>query len=54
MKVLVLNGSPRRNGLVSQMLEHIAGNLPETCDVERIFVHDLTVRPCTGDRKSVV
>ena len=41
MKVLVLNGSPRRNGLVSQMLEHIAGNLPETCDVERIFVHDL-------------
>ena len=48
MKVLVLNGSPRRNGLVSQMLEHIAGNLPETCDVERIFVHDLTVRPCTG------
>lgn len=48
MKVLVLNGSPRRNGLVSQMLEHIAGSLPETCDVERIFVHDLTVRPCTG------
>lgn len=48
MKVLVLNGSPRHNGLVSQMLEHIAGSLPETCDVERIFVHDLTVRPCTG------
>ena len=48
MKVLVLNGSPRRYGVVSQMREHIAGSLTETCDGERIFVHDLTVRPCTG------
>lgn len=48
MKVVVLNGSPRREGLVSQMLEHVAGNLPASCDVVRIFVHDLRVKPCTG------
>ena len=48
MKVLVINGSPRRKGLVSQMLNHIADNLPESCDVERIFVHDLKLKPCTG------
>lgn len=48
MKVVVLNGSPRRKGLVSQMLGHIVAGLPEGCDVEEVFVHDLTIRPCTG------
>lgn len=48
MKVLVINGSPRRSGRVSQMLDLIARNLPATCEVERIFVHDLVVKPCTG------
>lgn len=48
MKVVVLNGSPRQNGLVSQMLEYIAGNLPEECEVEMFFVRELEVKPCTG------
>ncbi len=48
MKVLVLNGSPRRNGLVSQMLGHIAENLPQGCETEYCFVHDLQFRACTG------
>lgn len=48
MKVVVLNASPRREGLVSQMLGHIAGNLPEHCEVEELFVHGLHVKPCTG------
>lgn len=47
-KVLVLNGSPRRNGLVSQMLGIIVDNLPESCEVENLFVRDLKIRPCTG------
>lgn len=48
MEVVVLNGSPRRGGAVSQMLGHVAANLPEECRVEEIFVHDLRVRPCSG------
>lgn len=48
MEVVVLNGSPRRGGAVSQMLRHVAANLPEECRVEEIFVHDLRVRPCSG------
>lgn len=48
MEVVVLNGSPRRGGAVSQMLGHVAANLPEECRVEEIFVHDLRVTPCSG------
>ena len=48
MKVVVLNGSPRRGGVVSQLLGHVAANLPEGCRVEEIFVHDLRVKPCSG------
>lgn len=48
MKVVVLNGSPRRNGLVSRMLRHISDALPEGCRREEFFVHDLKIRPCTG------
>ena len=48
MKSVVLNGSPRRGGVVSQMLGHVAKNLPDGCRVEELFVHDLHVRPCTG------
>ena len=40
MKVVVINGSPRRDGLVSQMLGHVAGALPEGCEVEMLFVRD--------------
>lgn len=48
MEVVVLNGSPRRGGAVSQMLGHVAASLPEECRVEEIFVHDLRVTPCSG------
>ena len=41
MKVVVINGSPRRDGLVSQMLGHVAGALPEGCEVETLFVRDM-------------
>lgn len=46
--VLVLNGSPRRDGLVSRMLGHIVENLSEDCAVEYYFVHDLKFGACTG------
>lgn len=51
MKVVVLNGSPRRSGLVSRMLDEVVAGMPEGVEVERFFVHDLTVRPCCGCMK---
>lgn len=48
MKVLVLNGSPRRGGAVSQMLDRIVENLGEACEVEYVFVGELAMKPCTG------
>ena len=51
MKIVVLNGSPRRSGLVSRMLDEVVAGMPEGVEVERYFVHDLTVRPCCGCMK---
>ncbi|MCQ2217664.1 MAG: flavodoxin family protein [Paludibacteraceae bacterium] len=51
MKVVILNASPRKKGLVSQMLEIIQENLAENCEVETIHVNDLSVRPCIGCMK---
>ncbi len=48
MKVVVLNGSPRRNGLVSQMLEEVVAGLPVGVEVETFFIHDLLVGTCMG------
>jgi len=48
MKVVVINGSPRRGGVVSQMLGHVVAALPQDCTVESLTVCDLRVRPCTG------
>lgn len=49
--ILILNGSPRRTGLVSQMLGLVAENLPPECEVETLFVHDMQIRPCVGCMK---
>ena len=51
MKVVVLNGSPRRNGLVSRMLGEVTAGLPARTDVETFVVHDLAVKPCCGCMK---
>lgn len=49
--ILILNGSPRRTGLVTQMLGHVAASLPEGCRVETLSVHDMQIRPCMGCMK---
>lgn len=51
MNVLILDGSPRKNGLVSQMLRHVAEGLPQTCVAEYVRVYELAVKPCTGCMK---
>ncbi|MDT8419219.1 MAG: flavodoxin family protein [Desulfuromonadales bacterium] len=48
MKILVLNGSPRKQGTVSQLLKGVTDNLGKNHSVEWVNVYDLTMRPCTG------
>ncbi|RHJ83272.1 flavodoxin family protein [Parabacteroides sp. AM08-6] len=49
MRILIINASPRRHGLVSEMLD-IMGQEAEVCghEVEQVRVSTLDFRPCTG------
>jgi putative NADPH-quinone reductase len=49
MNILIINGSPRKNGLISQMLD-IMRNEGESRDmvVETVNIMDLKMRPCIG------
>lgn len=46
-KVLVLLGSPRKKGNSAQLAEKIAsGAESEGAEVQRVFLHDLEIKPC--------
>ena len=48
-KVLVINGSPRRKGLISRMLDIMIEEAEfNGCEVDVIRANDLNVRPCMG------
>lgn len=48
MKILVLNGSPRQNGMIVSLLKAVTGPLPAGPDVEWIDVNKLSMKYCTG------
>ncbi|MCQ2288957.1 MAG: flavodoxin family protein [Muribaculaceae bacterium] len=49
MKVLIINASPRRHGLISQMLDIMKKEAEQAdAQVECINVNDLAIKPCTG------
>ena len=49
MNILIINGSPRKNGLISQMIDIMReeamsrGNIVQT-----VFANDLNIKPCIG------
>jgi multimeric flavodoxin WrbA len=47
MRVLVINGSPRKNGNVAKMLHSVSDNI-ESAEIHWFDVNDLKVHPCTG------
>lgn len=47
MRVLVINGSPRKKGTIATLLHSVADHI-EGADVHWFDVNDLNVRPCTG------
>ena len=48
MKILILNGSPRRRGVTSTLLAELAAGIDGKHDVEIVRVHDLNMKPCIG------
>jgi len=51
MKILVLNGSPRKKGTVATLLKAIADGAAERHEVEWIDVYDLKMKPCIACMK---
>ena len=51
MKLLVLNGSPRKRGTVATLLRAVADGARQRHEVEWIDVYDLTMKPCRACMK---
>ena len=48
IKVLVLNGSPRKNGTVAKLMRAVIEWLPTGSEIDWIDVNDLHMKPCTA------
>ena len=49
MNILIINGSPRKKGLIAQMLGIMREEAEKHDDkVEMVYTNDLSVKPCTG------
>mgnify|MGYP001140060068 CR=1 FL=1 len=51
MPILVLNGSPRKNGAVATLLSHVKEGVAQGHDTEWVDVYDLEMKPCIGCMK---
>jgi NAD(P)H-dependent FMN reductase len=51
MKILILNGSPRKRGTIAQLLKSISDALEVNHDIEWINIYDLRMKPCIGCMK---
>ena len=49
MKLLIINGSPRKKGLISQMLRIFHEQAIATgIEVTEVYANDLQIKPCMG------
>jgi NAD(P)H-dependent FMN reductase len=51
MRILILNGSPRKKGTVATLLRILSDAASEKHEIEWIDVYDLTMRPCIACMK---
>ncbi len=52
MKLLLLNGSPKKNGVVAALADAVAESaINDGCEVERVNLYELTMRPCIACMK---
>ena len=49
MNILIINGSPRKKGLISQMLDIMQEEAEQRGDkVQTVYTNDLNIKPCIG------
>ncbi len=48
MNILIINASPRRNGVTSGLLGEMSSNMDKGHVVETVRIDDLAMRPCIG------
>ena len=49
MNTLIINGSPRKKGLISQMLNIMQQEAEQSGDkVQTVYTNDLSIKPCIG------
>ena len=49
MNILIINGSPRKRGLTSQMLDIMREEAIQSGDkVQMVYTNDLSIKPCIG------
>ena len=49
MNILIINGSPRKKGLIAQMLDIMREDAEQRGDkVQTVFTNDLSIKPCIG------
>ena len=49
MNILIINGSPRKKGLISQMLGIMQQEAEQRGDkVQTVYTNDLSIKPCIG------
>jgi multimeric flavodoxin WrbA len=49
MNILIINGSPRKKGLISQMLGIMQQEAEQRGDkVQMVYTNDLNIKPCIG------
>ncbi len=51
MNILVLNGSPKKKGIVSEILNHIQKSMDPKHNIERIEIYDSVMKPCIACMK---
>lgn len=51
MNILVLNGSPRKNGTVANLLKSVVNGISDSHEVEWINVYELKMAPCVACMK---
>ena len=48
MRYLILNGSPRKNGVTAQLLDRVQETLKTAHEGEYVHLYDLPIKPCIG------
>lgn len=51
MRILVLNGSPRKNGTVANLLKNVVEGISNGHEIEWVNLYELKMKPCMGCMK---